>query len=100
MSTQDRLMQVLLAPHASEKTARIEELANQVTFKVLKTATKHEIKAAIELMFNLKVEGVTVINQKGKAKRSGRSTGYRSDWKKAYVTLQAGQSIDFLNGAQ
>lgn len=100
MSTQDRLMQVLLAPHASEKTARVEELANQVTFKVLKTATKHEIKAAVELMFAVKVEAVTVVNQKGKSKRMGRVAGRRSDWKKAYVSLQAGQTIDFLGGAQ
>lgn len=99
MSSQERLMQVLLAPHASEKTARAEEQANQVTFKVLKNSTKAEVKAAVELMFNVKVKGVTIVVQKGKTKRFGQAIGRRSDWKKAYVTLQSGQTIDFLGGA-
>ncbi len=96
---QEKLMQVLLAPHASEKTARAEELSNQVTFKVVRTATKPEVKAAVELMFDVKVQSVSILNQKGKAKRFGRTLGRRSDWKKAYVTLQSGQTIDFLGGA-
>ncbi len=100
MSSQERLMQVLLAPHASEKTARVEERANQVTFRVLRDANKAEVKAAVELMFDVKVDGVTVVNQQGKAKRFGKTQGHRQDFKKAYVTLAEGSKIDFLEGAQ
>ena len=64
-------------------------------FRVRRTATKPEIKAAVELLFEVKVDAVQVVNQPGKAKRFGRSTGRRSDWKKAYVSLAEGQRIDF-----
>ena len=95
---QERLMKVLLAPHVSEKSTTVADAANQVVFKVAKDATKPEIKAAVELLFDVKVKKVTVANMKGKRKRFGAINGRRSDWKKAYVGLEAGHEIDFLGG--
>ena len=96
MTSSERLMAVLLGPHVSEKTTQLGENFNQVVFKVRTDASKAEIKAAVEKMFEVKVEGVQVMNQRGKGKRFGRTMGRRSDWKKAYVRLAAGQDIDFL----
>lgn len=93
---QERLLKILLAPHVSEKSAKVADTNNQVTFKVVTDATKPEIKQAVELLFNVKVKGVTVANVKGKRKRFGAIHGRRSDWKKAYVALEAGQEIEFL----
>ena len=93
---QERLMTVLLGPHISEKTTRLGESHNQVVFKVRTDASKAEIKAAVETMFEVKVEGVQVANHGGKSKRFGRTMGRRSSWKKAYVSLAAGDNIDFL----
>ena len=93
-----RLAQVLVAPVISEKATQVAEKQNQVLFKVLRDATKPEIKAAVELMFKVEVEAVNVVNVKGKVKRSGRVTGRRDNWKKAYVTLKQGQDIDFASG--
>lgn len=93
---QERLLQILLAPHVSEKTNRLAERHNQVAFKVLPDATKPEIKSAVETLFNVKVKSVTVLNVKGKRKRFGGRLGRRSDWRKAYVSLEAGHEIDFL----
>jgi large subunit ribosomal protein L23 len=93
---QERLLKVLLAPHVSEKSNRIAERHNQVAFKVSRDATKPEIKDAVELLFKVKVTGVTVLNVKGKRKRFGALTGRRSDWRKAYVSLEAGHEIGFL----
>lgn len=90
-----RLMQVLVAPIVSEKATQVAEKTNAVLFKVLRDATKPEIKAAVELMFKVKVAGVSVLNQKGKAKRFGKSVGRRDHVRKAYVTLAAGQEINF-----
>ena len=96
---EERLLKILLAPHVSEKSNRLTDRYNQVAFKVTRDATKPEIKDAVELLFKVKVTGVTVLNVKGKRKRFGALTGRRSDWKKAYVSLEAGHEIDFL-GAQ
>jgi len=96
---EERLLKVLLAPHVSEKSHRLTDRHNQVAFKVTRDATKPEIKDAVELLFKVKVTGVTVLNVKGKRKRFGALAGRRSDWKKAYVSLEAGHEIDFL-GAQ
>ena len=71
------------------------EKHNQVLFKVLRDASKPEIKAAVELMFNVQVKGVSVANIKGKTKRFGRSVGRRDNIRKAYVTLLAGQELNF-----
>jgi large subunit ribosomal protein L23 len=95
MSSKERLMSVLLAPHVSEKSARVAERQNQVVFRVLRDASKPEIKAAVELMFEVKVDGVRVVNVAGKTKRFGGRPGRRSDFKKAYVSLAEGQTIDF-----
>ena len=95
MSSKERLMQVLVAPHVSEKSARAAEQGNQIVFRVARDATKPEIKEAVELMFEVKVDAVQVVNVAGKAKRFGGRPGKRSDWKKAYVRLETGQDIDF-----
>jgi large subunit ribosomal protein L23 len=95
MSSKERLMAVLVAPHVSEKSARVSEQANQIVFRVARDATKPEIKAAVELMFEVKVDAVQVVNVAGKAKRFGGRHGKRSDFKKAYVKLAQGQTIDF-----
>ena len=97
--SQERLMTVLIGPHISEKSARVAEAANQVVFKVRRDATKPEIKAAVELMFEVKVDEVNVVNSAGKLKRFGQRQGKRSDFKKAYVRLAPGQSIE-LTGAE
>ena len=88
-------MTVLVAPHVSEKSALVAEKNNQIVFRVLRDSTKPEIKAAVELMFEVKVDSVRVVNVAGKAKRFGGRPGKRSDWKKAYVSLVEGQTIDF-----
>lgn len=95
---QERLMQVLLAPVVSEKSTFIGEKRNQYVFRVASDATKPEIKAAVELMFKTQVKSVSVVNVRGKEKRSGRFMGRRNHWKKAYVALQAGQEINFAEG--
>ena len=92
---EQRLLQVLLAPVISEKATNVADKNEQVIFKVAADATKPEIKAAVELLFKVEVESVQVANVKGKQKRFGRFSGRRSDWKKAYVCLKAGQDIDF-----
>ena len=92
----ERLLTVLLGPHVSEKSTRLGEDTGQVVFRVRTDATKTEIKDAVEKLFEVQVEGVQVVNQRGKAKRFGRTLGRRSDWKKAYVRLAEGQDIDFL----
>jgi len=100
MSSQERLLKVLLSPIVSEKSARIADRNRQFAFKVLPDATKPEIKAAVEMLFNVNVTGVQVANVKGKVKRFGQTVGRRSDWKKAYVTLAEGQDIDFTGAAE
>jgi large subunit ribosomal protein L23 len=90
-----RLMAVLVGPIVSEKATMVAEKSNAVTFKVLQNATKPEIKAAVELMFKVEVKGVSVVNTKGKTKRFGKSVGRRDNVRKAYVTLQAGQELNF-----
>ena len=94
-----RLMNVLIAPIVSEKATMVAEKSNVVTFKVLQDATKHEIKAAVQLMFNVEVKGVSVLNTKGKAKRFGKSMGRRDNVRKAYVMLKPGQEITLAGEA-
>ncbi|MCW3481716.1 50S ribosomal protein L23 [Crenobacter sp. SG2303] len=95
---QERLMQVILAPVVSEKSTFVAEKHQQVVFRVATDATKPEVKAAVELLFNVKVQDVTTVNVKGKVKRFGQRFGRRKDWKKAYVSLVPGQELD-LNAA-
>ena len=93
----ERLMKVLLAPHISEKSTVAADANQQFVFKVVPDANKLEIKRAVELMFDVKVDAVQVSNVKGKSKRFGQVSGRRADWKKAYVKLQPGQDIDFAS---
>jgi large subunit ribosomal protein L23 len=97
---QDRLMQIILAPVISEKSTFIADKHNHVVFRVAADANKHEIKAAVELLFSTKdkkveVAAVQVANMRGKAKTFGRFSGRRNHWKKAYVSLKPGQEINF-----
>jgi len=94
-----RLAQVLVAPIISEKATRVAEKHNQVLFKVLQDASKPEIKAAVELLFNVQVESVQVLNQKGKTKRFGGRIGRRDHVRKAYVSLKEGQELNFSGEA-
>jgi large subunit ribosomal protein L23 len=91
----EQLMSVLIAPHVTEKTSLAMQNHNQYTFRVRREATKGDIRKAIELMFDVKVAGVRVVNETGKRRRFGRSIGRTQDWKKAYVSLAAGQTIDY-----
>jgi len=91
----ERLLMVIRQPHSSEKATLLAEKFKQFTFKVLKNATKAEIKLAVEHVFNVKVKNVAVVNMKGKAKRFKQTSGKRNDWKKAFVTLHPDQDIDF-----
>jgi large subunit ribosomal protein L23 len=93
---QERLMKVLLAPIVSEKSTRIAESGRQFVFKVLPGATKPEVRKAVELMFDVKVDNVQICNMLGKTKRHGQTMGKRADWKKAYVTLAEGHDINFM----
>jgi large subunit ribosomal protein L23 len=91
----EQLMNVLIAPHVTEKTSLAMQNNNQYTFRVKKNATKTDIKAAVELMFEVKVKGVQIVNEPGKARRFGKLQGRTQDWKKAYVSLAQGQAIDY-----
>ncbi len=95
---QERLMTVIRGPHLSEKAHMAAE-KNQVVLKVRIDATKTEIKQAVEFMFEVKVDNVQVVNVKGKTKRFGQIKGRRSDWKKAYVRLAEGSSLEGFLGA-
>lgn len=96
----ERLLQVILAPQVSEKSTYVADKHEQVIFKVAPNATKPEVKAAVEFLFNVKVDKVQILVVKGKHKRFGRFMGARSNWKKAFVCLQAGQEINFVSGTQ
>ena len=94
---QERLMSILIAPHVSEKSTRIADGSNQITFRVRNGARKPEIQLAVEKMFDVEVESVAVLNVKGKRKGlRGRNQGRRTNWRKAYVRLKPGHDIDFV----
>lgn len=95
---QERLLQIIMAPQISEKSTFVADKHEQVVFKVATSATKPEIKAAVELLFKVQVEDVKVLVVKGKSKRSGKLLGQRKSWKKAYVCLKPGQEINFAAG--
>ena len=94
-SKKERLMSVLLAPHVTEKTSLAMQNGNQYAFRVRRDSAKPEIKAAVELMFDVKVVAVQIVNEPGKTRRFGRTPGRTQNWKKAYVRLAAGQAIDY-----
>ncbi len=94
----ERLMMVLMSPVVSEKAAMAAE-TQQYAFRVATDATKREIGRAVETLFEVEVDRVQVVNVKGKKKRFGQRSGTRQDWRKAYVRLKAGHSIDLGGGA-
>ena len=99
-NNQERLLKIILAPHISEKATYIGEKNNQTIFRVLSDATKKEIKDAIELLWKeqkIEVKNVQTINVKGKRKRVGRFIGRRNDWKKAIISIEKGQELNFTN---
>lgn len=100
MIREERLLKILRAPHVSEKASIVMEKANTLVLKVAKDATKKEIKAAVEKLFEVQVTGVNTLVVKGKVKRRGQQIGRRSDWKKAYVTLAEGQNLDLTGVAE
>lgn len=93
---QERIMKVLIAPVVSEKSTRLADAHRQFAFKVVPDASKPEVRKAVELMFDVKVDAVQIANVRGKIKRFGQSTGKRANWKKAYVTLAEGHDINFM----
>jgi large subunit ribosomal protein L23 len=95
VASQEKLINVLLAPHITEKTSLAMQNTNTYSFRVRRDSTKPEIKAAVELMFNVKVNGVQVVNETGKTRRFGKVMGRTQDIKKAYVRLAPGQTIDY-----
>ncbi|MAW30240.1 MAG: 50S ribosomal protein L23 [Gammaproteobacteria bacterium] len=94
---EERLYQVLLGAHISEKATNVADAANQITFKVARDATRTEIKEAVQKLYDVEVRGVTVLNMKGKVKRRFTGASRKPNWKKAYVTLAEGQDIDFTS---
>jgi large subunit ribosomal protein L23 len=92
----ERLMQVLLGPHVSEKATAVAEGGNQVVFKVRGDASRIDVKQAVELLFEVKVQRVSVVRMPAKKKQFGQRAGARASWKKAYVRLAPGQDINFM----
>ena len=91
----ERLMKVLLSPHVSDKAYMAADKNSQVVFKVTVDATKLEVKRAVEKLFEVKVDAVTILNVKGKQRRFGKIEGRTKNWKKAYVSLAEGHDINF-----
>jgi large subunit ribosomal protein L23 len=91
----EKILGVLRSPHISEKTTRVQE-SNQYVFEVASDATRADIKTAVEELFSVKVEAVNVVNVKGKAKTFKQRAGHRGSWRKAYVRLAEGQTIDVM----
>lgn len=96
VSHQERLTQVIVGPHVSEKTTAAADSAHQVVFKVRPDATKTDVRQAVEMLFEVKVARVSVVSMPSKVKRFGARAGRRQAWKKAYVRLAPGHDIDFV----
>ena len=97
--SEERMMKVLLAPVISEKATFVAEKNEQVVFRVMRDATKPEVKAAVENLFKVEVESVKMLNRIGKQKRSGKTFGRKNHVKHAYVCLKPGQEIHFTEEA-
>ena len=95
VASQEKLINLLLSPHITEKTSLAMQNANTYSFRVLRDSSKPEIKAAVELMFGVKVAKVNLVNETGKSRRFGKLQGRTQDIKKAYVRLAPGQTIDY-----
>jgi large subunit ribosomal protein L23 len=91
----DRIYKIILAPIVSEKASRLTDKNRQFVFEVASSATKPQIKSAVEQLFKVEVDGVSILNVKAKAKRRGAINGYRKGWKKAIVSLKDGHDINF-----
>ena len=96
MMNDQRLYQVLIRPHVSEKTAMSAEMQGRHAFRVARDATKAEVRQAVEKLFGVDVRSVQILNVRGKEKRFGQTTGKRSGWRKAVVRLAEGQDLDFM----
>ena len=94
---QERILNIILAPHVSEKSTNVGEQGHQVVFKVAKDATKFEVKTAVEALFSVKVDKVATLNVKGRKRNFRQIAGQRKSWKKAYVSLAEGHDIDFVS---
>lgn len=92
----DKLYNILLSPHVSDKSYMVADAHSQIVFKVAKFANKQQIRKAVEKLFEVKVEKVTTLNVSGKQRRFGRIEGKTKDWKKAYVKLKEGYDINFV----
>ncbi|MFP6850994.1 MAG: 50S ribosomal protein L23 [Pseudomonas sp.] len=97
---QERVFKVLLGPHISEKATLLADKKSQFVFKVAVDATKLEIKKAVESLFSVNVAAVNTVNVLGKTKRTARGLGKRNDWKKAIISLEPGQDLDFASSAE
>ena len=97
---QERVFKVLLGPHISEKATVLADKKSQFVFKVAIDATKLEIKKAVESLFSVNVAAVNTVNVLGKTKRTARGLGKRNDWKKAIISLEPGQDLDFASSAE
>ncbi len=95
VASQEKLISVLLAPHITEKTSLAMQNTNTYSFRVRRDSTKPDVKAAVELMFGVKVSKVNLVNETGKSRRFGKLQGRTQDIKKAYVRLAPGQTIDY-----
>lgn len=91
-----KIYSVIKRPHVTEKTSMGSAAANTITLVVDRDANKIEIKQAVEALFKVNVTGVRTVNVAGKVKRFGRTYGKRQNWKKAYITLKEGQTVDFF----
>ena len=98
MMKEERFWKIILAPHMSEKAAIAAEKRREYVFEIAPNATKSEVKEAVEFLFKAQVDSVRVMNVKTKPKRFGQIEGRSKAWKKAYVTLQEGQTINFVGG--
>ncbi|AKC32474.1 50S ribosomal protein L23 [Candidatus Pantoea carbekii] len=100
MIFEEQLLQVLRAPHISEKASAAMETTNTIVLKVAKNANKAAILAAVERLFEVKVKNVNTLIAKGKVKYRKKKIGRRNDWKKAYVTLKKGQKVNIVGGSE
>jgi large subunit ribosomal protein L23 len=100
MMTEEKILKIILSPHLSEKATLAAQANRQYVFEVCSSANKPVVKEAVEMLFKVKVDSVRIVNVKTKPKRFGSVQGRSKAWKKAYVTLQAGQQIDLAGEQQ
>ena len=96
MISQERMLKTVMRPHVSDKTYRLSDAGSTVVFQVARSANKHDVKGAVENLFEVKVVSVNILNVKGKSRKFGRTNGKTKRWKKAYVRLDDGHDINFI----